>query len=177
MQVNNFGIWFTGLSGSGKSTLANYLSKEFNKNNILNYVLDGDILRNGINRDLSFSQEDRSENIRRVSYIFNIIYDVGIVPIAACISPFQHDRSFAKSLIPENRFIEIYLSTSLEVCEKRDMKGLYSLARQGKVLEFTGITSPYEIPDNPELTIDTENYSIEECGNQIIKFLRNKNLI
>ncbi len=176
-QINNFGIWFTGLSGSGKSTLSNYISKEFNRNNILNYVLDCDTLRKGINNDLSFSKKDRSENIRRVSYIFNIIYDIGVIPISACISPFQEDRNFARKLIPENKFIEIFLSTPIEVCEQRDIKGLYSLEKQGKILEFTGITSPYEIPENPELIINTENFSIEECSNQIIDFLYIKNLI
>ena len=176
-KTGDFVIWFTGLSGSGKTTLANYISNKFNNNDILNYVLDGDNLRKGINSDLEFTQKDREENIRRTAHIVKIIYDCGVIPIAACISPFQRDRDFAKSLFENNDFIEVYLSTPIEICEQRDPKGLYRLAREGKILDFTGIASAYEIPIGSDVIINTCNTSLEECSNRIIQFLVEKNLI
>lgn len=166
-------IWFTGLSGSGKTTLAEHLSVELNKININNYILDGDILRKTINNDLSFSDEDRRENIRRVAYISHILYEANVVPIVSCISPFQNDRDFARSLIGDEHFVEIYLDTPLNICELRDIKGLYAQARANEIVDFTGIKSDYEIPDKPNIVIDTYALSIEHSVQMIMQYLKN----
>jgi adenylyl-sulfate kinase len=152
----------TGLSGSGKSTIADYLEQHLFNKGIHTANLDGDILRTGLNKDLGFSEEDRSENIRRIAEISKILSDNGLVVIAAFVSPFSKDRNLVKNTVGENNFIEIFVQTSIEECERRDVKGLYSKARKGELKNFTGIDSPYENPINPDLIIDTEKTSIED---------------
>lgn len=147
-------IWFTGLSGSGKSTLANALEMALHRRGMRTFTLDGDNLRHGLNRDLGFSDEDRVENIRRVAEVAKLMLDAGAIVMTAFISPFERDRQMARTLIGEDRFVEVYVNTPLSVCEQRDVKGLYKLARAGKVAHMTGLTSPYEAPAAPELTLD-----------------------
>ena len=156
-------IWFTGLSGSGKSTLAFLLEHHLINSGKASYVLDGDNVRHGLNRDLGFSPKDRSENIRRIAEVSRIMNDAGLIVITSFISPFREDREMARSIIGADRFLEVYLSTDLEVCESRDTKGLYNKARRGELPGFTGISSPYEPPLNPTLALDTGHMSIERC--------------
>ncbi|WP_264739394.1 adenylyl-sulfate kinase [Cytobacillus firmus] len=153
-------IWLTGLSGSGKSTIANALQHELYKNNVCVYLLDGDNLRHGINSNLSFSPEDRKENIRRTAEIGKLFVDAGIVVLAAVISPFEEDRLHARAIFLEDEFIEVYVKCSLLECEKRDPKGLYKKARNGEIKQFTGIDQPYEEPENPEVVLDTTELSL-----------------
>lgn len=167
-------IWFTGLSGSGKSTIANALQYELYKNNVSVYLLDGDNLRLGINKNLSFSEEDRKENIRRTAEIGKLFVDAGIVVLTALISPFEEDRQEARTLFLPDEFIEVYVKCSLEECEKRDPKGLYKKARNGEIPQFTGINHPYEEPSNPEITVNTTELSIEECVKVITSYLQEK---
>ena len=155
-------VWLTGLSGSGKSTIADHLEQYLFKKGIHTANLDGDLLRTGLNKDLGFSEEDRSENIRRIAEISKILSDNGLVVIAAFVSPFSKDRNLVKKTVGEENFIEIFVQTSIEECERRDVKGLYSKARKGELKNFTGIDSPYENPINPDLIIDTEKTSIED---------------
>jgi adenylylsulfate kinase len=155
-------VWLTGLSGSGKSTIADHLEQHLFKKGIHTANLDGDLLRTGLNKDLGFSEEDRSENIRRIAEISKILSDNGLVVIAAFVSPFSKDRNLVKKTVGEENFIEIFVQTSIEECERRDVKGLYSKARKGELKNFTGIDSPYENPINPDLIIDTEKTSIED---------------
>ncbi len=156
-------IWLTGLSGAGKTTLASGLEKTLFKNGYLTKILDGDQLRSGINANLGFADQDRQENIRRVAEISRLFIECGVICIDSFISPTTLMRQTAKQIIGNENFIEIYLKASLEVCEKRDPKGLYKSARKGEIRNFTGIGSPYEVPVNPDLVIDTDKYSIEEC--------------
>ena len=156
-------IWFTGLSGSGKSTLANGLEKTLAASGLHTMLLDGDNIRLGINKDLGFNEYDRAENIRRVAEISKLLNDAGIIVITAFISPFEEDREVAREIIGEDSFLEVYVSTSLEECERRDVKGLYAKARKAEIPNFTGIDSPYEVPEDPEVTIDTEKISIDEA--------------
>lgn len=167
-------IWFTGFSGSGKSTLANALECALSERGHTTYLLDGDNVRHGINGDLGFSQEDRSENIRRVAEIANLFIDAGLVVIASFISPLQSDRDLVKMIVGNDRYIEIHVSTSLEECERRDVKGLYKKARSGEIPEFTGISSPYEIPLAPDLRIDTGEVSPEEALKNILDLVIEK---
>lgn len=160
-------LWFTGLSGSGKSTLANYLELYLNKNRIHTYLLDGDNIRHGLNRDLNFSDEDRMENIRRVGEVGKLFVDAGIFTIVCFISPFKKDRQLVRELFSDDEFKEIYISTPIEVCETRDPKGLYKKARSGELKNFTGIDSKYEPPDNPDIVIDTSKLSIDEGISEI----------
>ena len=155
-------VWLTGLSGSGKSTIADHLEQHLFKKGIHTANLDGDMLRTGLNKDLGFSEEDRSENIRRIAEISKILSDNGLVVIAAFVSLFSKDRNLVKKTVGEENFIEIFVQTSIEECERRDVKGLYSKARKGDLKNFTGIDSPYENPINPDLIIDTEKTSIED---------------
>ena len=171
---NSFLIWFTGLSGSGKSTIANALEKELYKKEIRTYSLDGDNIRNGINNDLSFSPKDRTENIRRIAEISNLFIDAGVVVLSAFVSPYRKDRKNIKNIVGNSNFVEIFINTSIEECERRDVKGLYKKARKGEILNFTGISAPYEAPINPDIEIKTEELSIDEAVKIIIKKISNK---
>ncbi|MGA1932841.1 adenylyl-sulfate kinase [Arcobacter sp. YIC-464] len=164
-------IWFTGLSASGKSTLANALEVKLFKKGFKTYLLDGDNLRHTLNSDLGFSDSDRIENIRRVSHLSQILVDSGLIVITAFISPFEKEREFARSLVKEDEFIEVFVDTPLEVCEKRDPKGLYKKARAGEVKNFTGVDSNYEVPKKPEIIL--RNLSIEDSVNKILEYLKN----
>ncbi|MGY8645030.1 MAG: sulfate adenylyltransferase subunit CysN [Candidatus Poseidoniales archaeon] len=164
-------IWFTGLSGSGKSSIANILEKKLQSLGRHTITLDGDNIRHGLNRDLGFTEADRVENIRRVGELAKLMLDSGLICITSFISPFESERSMARTLVSENEFIEVFVDTPLSVCEQRDVKGLYAKARAGEIPNFTGISSPFETPKNPEIRIDTTNISAEEAANQIVKFL------
>ena len=165
-------LWFTGLSGSGKSTIANEVAYKLHQMEKLSYILDGDNIRHGLNKDLGFSPEDREENIRRISEVANLFADAGLIAITAFISPYRKDRNFCRSLLGKGRFIEIFCKASLETCEKRDPKGLYKKARAGIIKDFTGINAPYEEPENPELIINTDNETVEESTDKVIKKLQ-----
>jgi len=171
---NSFLIWVTGLSGSGKSTIANELQNTLHKKGIKTYILDGDNIRNGINYNLSFSPEDRAENNRRIAEISKLFIDAGIVVIAAFISPYQKDRKEVKNIVSPVNFVEVFVNTSLEECEKRDVKGLYKKARKGEIKNFTGISAPYEAPQNPDVEIKTEEETVEESVHKIITHIENK---
>ena len=163
-------LWMTGLSGAGKSTLAtNALEQELNKMGKHTYILDGDNLRHGLNSDLGFSESDRNENVRRAAEAAQLMVDAGLIVIVGLISPFKQERDWARSLFKDNQFEEIYISTSLQECEQRDTKGLYKKARQGEVKDFTGIDSPYEPPENPDVIIDTQDKSVLECVQLILE--------
>ncbi len=164
-------VWFTGLSGCGKSTIANELSYRLYKKNKLSYIFDGDNIRHGLNKDLGFSAEDRSENIRRISEIARLFADAGVITITAFISPYRKDRHLCRDMVGKVRFIEVYVKASLSVCEKRDPKGLYKKARAGDIKDFTGIDAPYEEPENPEVVVDTEKESVKESTDKIIEKL------
>jgi adenylylsulfate kinase len=164
-------IWFTGLSGCGKSTIASEVSYQLHQREKLTYILDGDNIRHGLNRDLGFSPEDREENIRRISEVASLFADAGIITITAFISPYRKDRDFCRELVGKGRFLEVFTKASLETCEKRDPKGLYKKAREGVIKEFTGISAPYEEPFNPELVLDTDELSVEECSDIVLKKL------
>lgn len=163
-------LWFTGLSGSGKSTLANAVEQKLNALGKLTYKLDGDNLRHGLTKDLSFSLADRKENLRRTGEVTKLLVDVGLIVLAAFISPMREDRGNLKKMIG-NDFIEVYVDCSLAVCEARDPKNLYKKARTGEIKNFTGISSPYEKPENPKLIVQTDQEPLEECVNKIINYL------
>lgn len=170
----SFVIWFTGLSGSGKSTLANFLEQKLYNKGILTYILDGDNIRTGLNKDLDFSDKGRKENIRRIGEVAKLMTDAGIVVLTAFISPFREDRKTVRELMNKIDFIEIYVKCDLSVCEERDVKGLYSKARAGEIKDFTGLDSPYEEPVNPEFVVDTTESSIEESVERIYKYLEER---
>jgi adenylylsulfate kinase len=174
---HSFVIWFTGLSGSGKSTVANAVATRLYENEIRNYVLDGDNIRHGLNKDLGFSEEDRKENIRRIGEVSKLFVDGGQVVLTAFISPFLHDRQVVRDLLGEDEFVEVFVKCPIEECEKRDPKGLYVKARQGIISDFTGISSPYEEPENPELVVETNRFSVEECVDQVIAYLKSRQFI
>ena len=169
-----FLIWFTGLSGSGKSTIANALENELHTRNISTYSLDGDNIRQGINKDLGFSSEHRTENIRRIAEIANLFVDAGIVTLASFVSPYQKDREDVKKIVGSDKTIEIYVSTSLEECERRDVKGIYKKARKGEITNMTGISAPYEKPLNADLEIDTERQSVEDSVQAILQLIEKR---
>ena len=164
-------LWFTGLSGSGKSTLAHALEEKLFKKGCRTFVLDGDNVRYGLNSNLDFSEKGRTENIRRISEVSKLMLESGLIVMTAFISPFNKDREDARKLISSDDFIEIFCKASLEACEARDVKGLYKRARAGEIKNYTGIDSPYEVPEKPELIIDTDNQSLEESVSIILNFL------
>ena len=170
-------LWFTGLSGSGKSTLAHSLEEKLFQKGCRTFVLDGDNVRHGLNSNLDFSEAGRTENIRRISEVSKLMLESGLIVMTAFISPINKDRSEARKLISNDDFIEIYCKASLETCEARDVKGLYKRARAGEIKNYTGIDSPYEVPENPELTIDTDNQSLDGSVSTILKFLESNEII
>ena len=170
-------IWLTGLSGSGKSTIAVELEHALTENKHQAYILDGDNIRHGLNKNLSFSPEDRTENIRRISEVAKLFTDANIITIAAFVSPYREDRDNVRKLLDHGEFIEVYVKCSLEVCEERDTKGLYKKARAGEVKDFTGISAPYEEPRTPELTIDSSKLSVEESTRTILNYLEEKGIV
>ena len=170
-------LWFTGLSGSGKSTIANAVESRLLELNKHTYLLDGDNVRMGLNKGLTFSDEDRIENIRRIGEVSKLFVDAGTIVLTAFISPFQKERDAVRELVEVNEFIEVFIDTPLEVCENRDPKGLYQKARKGEIPNFTGISSPYEAPNKPEIHILNDKISIEDVTTQIIDYLQNKGYI
>lgn len=164
-------VWFTGLSASGKSTIANAFSRRLFDLNRQVYVLDGDNIRQGLNSDLGFGDEARKENIRRIGEVAKLFIDSGQYVLTAFISPFREDRQTVRDLVSEGEFIEVYVKCSIEACEERDPKGLYKKARKKEIPSFTGISSPYEEPLNPEIVLNSEKYSVEECVEQLLKEL------
>lgn len=174
---NSFMVWFLGLSGSGKSTVANKLEQALFEKRIRTYSMDGDNIRSGLNAKLGFSEEDRFENIRRIAEVGKLFVDAGIVAIAAFISPLEKDREMAKKIIGKNNFIEVFVNTPIEICEQRDVKGLYKKARAGEIENFTGINAPFEPPIRPDIEIKTEEESIEEAVQRIMKVLEDRLVI
>ena len=170
-------LWFTGLSGAGKSTIANLVEKRLYALGRHSYLLDGDNVRHGLNKDLGFTEGDRVENVRRVGEVARLMVDAGLIVLTAFISPFRAERALARSLVAEDEFIEIHVDTPLEVAESRDVKGLYRKARRGELLNFTGIDSPYEVPEAPELRVDTTTMSPEQAADRVIDKLRELRLI
>jgi len=170
-------LWFTGLPSSGKSTVANALSRRLHEEGRFCYVLDGDNIRHGLNKDLGFSPEDRKENIRRISEVATLFADSGAITTTAFVSPYREDRDFCRSLVGEGRFFEVFVKTSVDACEQRDPKGLYKRARTGEIKEFTGISAPYEEPLNAEIILDTETMSLEEEVSFIMDQLREAGII
>lgn len=164
-------VWLTGLSGSGKSTLAVALERRLIEKGFKAYLLDGDTVRAGLNKDLGFSENDRKENIRRIGEVCKLMNDAGLIVITAFISPFRADRNFVRSILPHSDFIEVYVNAPLEVCEDRDVKGLYQKARKGIIKDFTGIDSPYEPPQSPELVINTDRESEDESLNNLLGYV------
>ena len=177
MKQKGLTLWLTGLSGSGKSTIAVELEHALLENKHQAYILDGDNIRHGLNKNLGFSPEDRSENIRRIGEVAKLFTDANIITITAFISPYRQDRENARKLQKDGEFIEVYVKCPLNVCEQRDTKGLYKKARAGEVKEFTGISAPYEEPLNPEITIDTSKLSVEESTKAILSYLEEKGYV
>ena len=167
-------LWFTGLSGSGKSTIANCVEQELHKNSIHTYTLDGDNIRKGLNSDLSFSPEDRSENIRRIAETARLMIDAGVVVLAAFVSPYRNDRDHIRKIVGNDNMVEIFINTSIEECERRDVKELYKKARKGEIKNMTGISAPYESPLHPDIQINTEEVTIVDATKQIINFINPK---
>ncbi len=167
-------IWLSGLSGSGKSTIANELEKKLYENGFLSYLLDGDNIRIGLNKDLGFSDEDRKENIRRISEVSRLMLDAGLIVITAFISPFEEERELAKTLVNKENYFLVHVNCSVEKCEQRDVKGLYKKARAGEIKNFTGIDSPYEVPSDPNLIVDTEKETVSESVEKIFHAISEK---
>jgi adenylyl-sulfate kinase len=170
-------IWLTGLSGAGKSTIADLLEEKLNKKGKHTFLLDGDNLRHTLNQDLGFSDDDRNENIRRIGHVGKLMVDAGLIVIASFISPFEKQRKLTRELFEKDEYIEVFLNTPLEVCEKRDTKGLYKKARSGQLKDFTGIDSAYEIPKNSEITLDGEKYTADELSDKIINYLSENKIL
>ncbi|MCJ7841426.1 adenylyl-sulfate kinase [Lederbergia sp. NSJ-179] len=170
-------LWFTGLSGSGKSTLANAVDYKLFQLGVSSYVLDGDNIRHGLNRDLGFRVEDRKENIRRIGEVAKLFVDSGQIVSTAFISPFREDREIVRNMLEPEEFIEVYLHCPIQICEKRDPKGLYQKARNGKIADFTGISSPYETPDDPEITINTDQITIQQSVEKIFSYFKEKQIL
>ena len=167
-------LWFTGLSGSGKSTLAHALEEELHRAGCRTFVFDGDNVRHGLNNNLGFSKEDRKENIRRIGEMCKLFIEAGVIALTAFISPFKEDRERVRKLVSDGDFIEIYCDCCLETCESRDVKGMYARARRGEIKEFTGISSPYERPEAPELCVDTEHLTVEESVKTVMDHIAEK---
>ena len=163
-------IWLTGLSGSGKSTIADLLEQELAAKGVHTYLLDGDNIRHGLNKNIDFTDDGRKENIRRIGEVAKLFLDAGIVVITAFISPFQEDRDAVRKLVGQREFVEVFVDCPLEICEKRDVKGLYAKARKGEIPHFTGISSPFEIPAHPEIIVNTNQQDLSFCVNQILSF-------
>lgn len=170
-------LWFTGLSGSGKSTLAHAVEERLHLMGKRTYVFDGDNVRHGLCRDLGFSLEERKENLRRIAEMVRLFLDSGVISLTAFISPLAEDRAQIKEIIGPNDFIEVYCNCSLEICEKRDVKGLYRKAREGKIKNYTGISSPYEPPTNPDIELDTGTRPLIECVNLVVSTLKERGII
>jgi len=173
----SFILWFTGLSGAGKSTLAHRVEELLFEMGCRTYVFDGDNVRHGLCSDLAFGDDDRRENIRRIGEMSKLFIDAGVVSLTAFISPFRRDRDLVRSLVGDGDFVEIFCNAPLSVCEERDVKDLYRRARSGEIPDFTGISSPYEEPDNPEITVYTGRDGLDECAEQVLAFLRNQGKI
>lgn len=170
-------LWFTGLSGAGKSTLAHAVEEELHRRHCRTFVFDGDNVRHGLCADLGFTAADREENIRRIGEMAKLFLEAGVIALTAFISPFQKDRERVRSLVPHGDFIEIFCHCPLEICEQRDVKGLYRRARAGEISDFTGISSPYEKPENPELTVDTGALPLETCVTQVLELLKARGIL
>ena len=170
-------IWFTGLSGAGKSTLATEVERELYKYGIRTYVLDGDNIRHGLNKNLGFSPEDRKENIRRIGEVAKLFVDAGLFALTAFISPYREDRQMVRNMHPPGEFIEVYVKCPIDVCEQRDPKGLYKKARRGEIKDFTGISAPYEEPEAPEIVVETDKQTIEQSVRQVIQYLKDHGYI
>tara|TARA_Y100001935_G_scaffold1636_1_gene1488 strand:+ start:23337 stop:23933 length:597 start_codon:yes stop_codon:yes gene_type:complete len=177
MHQKPFLLWFTGLSASGKSSIANVVEQKLFKMNFNTYLLDGDNVRHGLNSDLGFDEKSRVENIRRIGEVSKLFLDAGIITLTAFISPFKSDRSLVRKLFGEREFLEVFIDSSLEICESRDPKGMYAKARKGEIKNFTGISSPYEKPENPEIHIINNNISLEAAADLIINYLLEKDYI
>ncbi len=174
---NGVVLWLTGLPSSGKSTLAHEVERVLFARGCNSYVLDGDNIRHRLNKNLGFSPEDRKENIRRVGEAANLFADAGVIALTAFISPYQEDRDQARALHEPGRFFEVFCKCTLDVCEQRDPKGLYRRARKGELKEFTGVSAPYEEPKSPEIIVETDRHSLEECAEQIIRYLEEQGII
>lgn len=170
-------IWFTGLSGSGKSTLAHAIEEALHQRGCRTFVLDGDNVRHGLCSDLGFSSKDRMENIRRIGEIAKLFMEAGVIVLTAFISPYRADRERVRGMVEHGDFIEIYCNAPIEICEARDVKGMYKRARAGQITEFTGISSPYEAPEHPELEVDTGTAELDDCVQQVIKEMQQRGLI
>ena len=177
LRQQPFLLWFTGLSGAGKSALSGWLSRRLHDAGWLTYVLDGDNLRHGLNDDLGFGIADRRENVRRLAHVASLMCEAGLITMVACISPFQSEREFARSLVGRDKFVEVFVDTPLALCEERDTKGLYRRARLGEILDFTGIDSPYERPTGAEVTIKTAGRTVAECGAELLTYLHRRELL
>lgn len=167
-----FVLWFTGLSGSGKSTIANAVEQQLYKSGYKTYTLDGDNIRQGINKGLTFTAEDRAENLRRIAEVAKLFVDSGQICMAAFVSPTRADRKIVKDIIGDKDFIEVFVDTPLEICEQRDVKGLYAMARKGEIKNFTGISAPYESPENPEIVVKTEHKTIEDSAKEVFDYIK-----
>ncbi|MFC7687892.1 adenylyl-sulfate kinase [Ureibacillus sp. GCM10028918] len=174
---HSFILWFTGLSASGKSSIANALARELFERGNQTFVLDGDNIRHGLNKDLGFDEDSRKENIRRIGEVSKLFVESGQIVLTAFISPYQEDRDTVRALVEDGEFIEVFVKCSVEECERRDPKGLYKKARNEEIKNFTGISAPYEAPVNPEIVVDSENFSVEECAQQLIQILVEKEYI
>ncbi len=170
-------VWLTGLSGSGKSTITRRVEQKLLAKGVHPYVLDGDNVRHNLNKDLGFSPKDRTENIRRVGAVAQLFADAGIVCLTAFISPYRADRDTSRAMVDQGRFIEVFVNTSLEECERRDPKGLYKKARQGLIPEFTGVSAPYEEPEKAELVMTTEGKTVDESADEVIAYLRSRDIV
>ncbi len=170
-------VWFTGLPASGKSTIAHEVEARLFDMGVRAYVLDGDNIRHGLNSDLGFSPEDRRENIRRIGEVARLFADAGVIVLTAFISPYREDRERARRLMNDGDFVEVYVKCSLEECARRDPKGMYERAKRGEIKEFTGISAPYEPPENCELTVDSERHTVEECVSMVIRYLEERGIL